>query len=150
MPADLSLQPPNGVRLVLQSSLAEIRAGLRDLLSCALLDDLGEDCRSTVQIVLAEALNNIVEHAYAGDAGLIEVELWRDPACLRIQIRDSGRPMPNASLPKGTLPPLGAMEDLPEGGFGWFLIHSLALDLAYHREGGLNRLSFDLPVTDAA
>lgn len=134
----------------MQSSLSDIRQGLRDLLSCALIRDLSADCLSTAEIVLAEALNNIVEHAYAQSSGQIEVEVWRGDGALRFHIRDSGLPMPNATLPSGLLPPLGALEDLPEGGFGWFLIRSLAQDLAYRREGGQNRLSFDLPMTDAA
>ena len=33
-----------------------------------------------------------------------------------------------------------AREDLPEGGFGWFLIRQLAWDVRYVREGRTNRL----------
>ena len=39
-----------------------------------------------------------------------------------------------------------ALEDLPEGGFGWHLIHSLTNDLTYLRTGGCNRLRFLLPL----
>ncbi|WP_280514091.1 hypothetical protein [Allosediminivita pacifica] len=35
---------------------------------------------------------------------------------------------------------------LPEGGFGWFLIHELARELAYRHDGGMNRLTFRLPL----
>ncbi|WP_348540063.1 hypothetical protein [Ruegeria sp. HKCCE4148] len=30
---------------------------------------------------------------------------------------------------------------MPEGGFGWFLIHQLTSDIQYERRDGCNRLS---------
>ena len=39
-----------------------------------------------------------------------------------------------------------AFEDLPEGGFGWFLIQDLAKDVLYARVENENRLSLRLAV----
>ena len=39
-----------------------------------------------------------------------------------------------------------APQDLPEGGFGWFLIRSLTRDLTYLREDGYNMLCFCVDV----
>ena len=109
-----------------------------------------EDCDS-VQIVLAEALNNVVEHAYRGaEPGEVKLVLRHGRAGLLIEIRDKGKPMPNGRTPTGEHPSraLGA-DELPEGGFGWFLIRELARDLIYDRENGENFLIFRMAIGGA-
>lgn len=150
MAATLSLTPPDRARIVIDATMLDVREGLRDLMACPLVRDLSEDCLSTAELVLAEALNNVVEHAYARFSGEIEVELRRDPDQLRFHIKDKGLPMPGAEPPAGHLPVVGAFDDLPEGGFGWFLIRSLSHDLTYRREGELNLLSFGVSLDSAA
>lgn len=150
MGAHLSLDPPDRARIVIQATMLDVREGLRDLMACPLVQDLSEDCLGTAELVLAEALNNVVEHAYARYSGQIEVEVQRGADQLRFHISDRGLPMPGAEPPAGRLPDMGAFEDLPEGGFGWFLIRSLAQDLAYQRIGERNLLSFGVLVDNPA
>lgn len=146
----LSLEPPDRARIVIDATMLDVREGLRGLMTCPLVRDLSEDCLGTTELVLAEALNNVVEHAYARYPGQIEVEVQRDPDQLRFHIRDQGLPMPGATPPSGRLPEAVDFDDLPEGGFGWFLIRSLAQDLAYRRDGERNHLSFGVCVDNAA
>jgi serine/threonine-protein kinase RsbW len=40
-------------------------------------------------------------------------------------------------------------DDLPEGGFGWYLIRTLARDVRYDRNGVTNCLTFWLPATES-
>ncbi len=150
MGATLHFSPPDRARIVISATMLDVRAGLRDLMACPLVHGLSEDCLGTTELVLAEALNNVVEHAYAQFSGEIEVELLRASDQLHFHIMDKGLPMPGAEPPAGHLPEVGAMEDLPEGGFGWFLIRSLSRDLVYRREGDLNLLSFGVSVDNAA
>ena len=91
----------------------------------------GQMC-DTVQIVLAEALNNVAEHAYPAVAlGAVAVRVDTQAAHLRIRITDWGLPVPPATLAGCSAPdPL----ELAEGGYGWFLIRSLVADLAYGRQ----------------
>ena len=98
---------------------------------------------STVEIALAEALNNIAEHAYAPDSpGPLEIVAHIRDDGLEFVLRDHGRALPGLTLPAGQLPDSDVpLEDLPEGGFGWFLMHSLAESLSYIRENGENRLT---------
>lgn len=138
----------NWAHFVIQATLRDVRDGLRDVMSCALVQDLTEDCFGTTQLVLAEALNNVVEHAYASYPGQIEVDVQRDPLHLRFHITDTGLPMPGAEPPYGELPELGDFDDLPEGGFGWFLIRTLVEDLSYRREAGQNLLTFGVSVNN--
>lgn len=95
-------------------------------------------------IVLAEVLNNIVEHAFAKDGkGWIECQITQGDGRIMCITSDEGPPLPPSLLCKGSLPETASpVEDLPEGGFGWFIIHSLVDDMIYEREMGRNQLSF--------
>ena len=95
-------------------------------------------------IVLGEVLNNIVEHALADlPAACIRLDIFRAEAGLLVETVDMGRPLPPNLLSCPSLPDAGGpIDDLPEGGFGWFMIHALAKDMMYEREDGANRLSF--------
>lgn len=101
-----------------------------------------------VEIALAEVINNIVEHAYAGqDGGVIRLSAQMDGTLLRFEVCDDGAPLPGEALPPGLPADLTVPRShLPEGGFGWLLIHSVAGDVRYSRSGDVNRLEvvFDL------
>jgi serine/threonine-protein kinase RsbW len=135
-----------GFHLVFLASPAAIRDTLARMLAGPPLRDLPPDARGTAELVLAEVLNNVAEHAYAEGPGPVAVTLTAGPTGIGCLIVDQGSAMPGGRLPEGVLPRADtALADLPEGGFGWHLIHSLTRDLAYVRTGGCNRLSFLLP-----
>lgn len=106
-----------------------------------------------VQIALAEAVNNVVEHAYAETAtGDVLIRCNLHPDRLWVEIRDAGAPFPESKLPEGKPAIVTAntpLEDLPEGGFGWFLIRELASDIQYQRNLDNNQLSlcFEIQLT---
>lgn len=134
--------PGDHTRIVINSDPMAVRQAL-----CALFDQLmagrmSADARDAAQIVLAEALNNIVEHAYAQSPGEIELTIDISARGLNCRIVDAGRPLPGVGVPVGELASLRPGDDLPEGGFGWHLIRSLSEDLNYRREGERNFLSF--------
>ena len=116
-----------------------VRDALQAITRSVPLADLDADRCVIAEQVLAEVLNNVAEHAYAGGSGDITVTLWRCPAGLSCLIVDQGRAMPTGQLPPGLLPDAA---QLPEGGFGWHLIRTLTSDLHYVRDQGQNRLSF--------
>lgn len=101
--------------------------------------------RGQAEMVLAEVLNNIVEHAYDGGSGPIDLRLRPCSGGLICLVSDQGLPMPGSALPSGDCPSVEtSLQDLPEGGFGWYLIRLLARDLRYRRFAGRNRLGFVL------
>jgi serine/threonine-protein kinase RsbW len=114
---------------------------LIDRLARAGLEDEG---RIEAELVLAEAMNNIVEHAYrsAADGWIrLEVDLAEDRVHVRLE--DGGAAMPGLAPPPGEPHDLDVpLRELPEGGFGWVMIRRLATDLAYERLPGRNRLCF--------
>ncbi|WP_371055170.1 ATP-binding protein [Rhodosalinus sp. K401] len=125
---------------------ADVRTALGRVMA-GLAPHLG-DCagRTATELVLAEVLNNVVEHAHASDAPCaIRVEVRVREGRLDLSVSDDGRPMPGGRLPEGQFPSLaGPKATLPEGGFGWPLIHSLARDVRYRRRYGRNELRLAL------
>ncbi|MFT4959369.1 MAG: serine/threonine-protein kinase RsbW [Paracoccaceae bacterium] len=122
----------------------QIEARRAIVLTMAQLPDLGisQSRCSDIEIALAEVVNNVVEHAFDGlpDAtGHITCLIEADT--LTIEVSDTGRPIPDNQLPTGSRADLsGPMADLPEGGFGWFLIRQIATTVTYERTNGQNRL----------
>ena len=128
--------------LAVREALAEISRGLGPL-------ELNPEEAGIVELVLAEALNNIVEHAYAPSYGCgpIRIECLHKSDGLHLRIRDCGATMPGDKAPPGIAADLGkCLKDLPEGGFGWFLIKDLAEDVKYRRINGENCLDLRLAV----
>lgn len=145
MTAPASLPSPPTLKIVIASTPLDVRRALEHLTS-GLRADLSEDGRNIFALVLAEVLNNVVEHAYSGrDTGSIEVVVMHDETHLRCTVRDEGRPMPGLTPPPGTQAAIDVpVEALPEGGFGWFMIRELSCALSYERIDGRNCLDFTL------
>ncbi len=132
--------------LAVRQALAQVLDGLKPL-------SLDVEETGTIELVLAEALNNIVEHAYPeGDpTGAINITCKRGEKGLHFRVTDSGRPMPEEKLPMAVQADVDVdMFDLPEGGFGWFLIQDLAKDVDYAYENGKNILDLRLAVAMGA
>lgn len=132
------------VEVVIPADAESVRHALRTMFDTLLLRGLPEDHRGTAELVLAEALNNIVEHAYGRPAGQICITLNLGPGDLVCRIEDTGKPMPGDALPGGDLRLYDDAGEVAEGGFGWHLIRALSRDLDYRRTGGRNMLSFRL------
>lgn len=127
-----------------EHAVRDIMDALRKSLEAS---DCDADLIGSTTIVVAEALNNVVEHAYADQTpGPMAIEATDDGTSICISITDEGRGLPNAQIPVARLPDAsGPLETLPEGGFGWYLIHDLTSSLSYRRDGNVNRLDMVLP-----
>lgn len=126
------------------SDTFEVRSSLQTLMSDMEGRDYLPEERGTVELVLAEVLNNVAEHAYEESGeGRIELDMKYVPGGITIQLQDFGKPMPDGQTPLGMPANLNVeVEDLPEGGFGWFLIGELAKDMVYERVNDANHLRF--------
>ena len=137
----------NGIRLTfaatpdaVRAALAQVTDGLRDVL-------LPDEC-GALEIVLAEVLNNVAEHAYAGTSpGQVELSVAVDAASVRCRVCDEGVELPGilVSAPVPDMGPGFDPADLQEGGYGWHLIHALTSALTYERRGNRNTLDLELP-----
>lgn len=111
----------------------------------------GTEFVGDVALVLAEALNNVVEHAYKyREDGIIDVELAYKGTTLQMMIEDRGEIFPGLPEKKTMTGPEQELHDLPEGGFGWFLIHSLTTAMEYEHQAGKNHLALKLEEPQSA
>ena len=142
-------KPRSGQKLNLKfpSDNLSVRQVLEQVLAVA----LSEDEKSVVEIVLAEVLNNIVEHAYQEDpSGRIELSVEPSEMGFRVLVQDDGRPLPKGLPSRPVEHDLSCdSSDLPEGGFGWLLVRELTEELHYERRDGRNVLSFWIPNPEA-
>lgn len=124
-----------------RTALADIRAALEN-------DGFSGDLVGRVEIALAELFNNIAEHAYRDEGnGEVRCFMAAKGDCLVVEVTDQGSPMPGGEIPEGTLPNLDVtLNDLPEGGFGWHLIHAQTSSITHLRMslGNCTRLNFDI------
>lgn len=132
------------------ASALSVRTALRAALA-RFMRLMEPDEAGTLELILAEVLNNIVEHSYADSGvGTITLSMVRDSQGLSCSVSDDGVPLPMTCLTKtedNSARP--SPESLPEGGFGWFLIRDLATDLGYSRDQDRNLLAFRLPLAPA-
>ena len=120
-----------------------VRRVIQQAISALESNGMGVEQLGSVEIVLAEALNNIAEHAYPEDApGDVSLSIRRRQTGLLIEVRDKGAPMPDGRAPIGHHPLRDPDDPIPEGGYGWFLIRELVRDLIYDRRDGENFLIF--------
>lgn len=132
------------MQLVIASTPLSVRQGLTQIISAPALAASSAGLRERVELVLAEVLNNVVEHAYATQTGDITVQVQLRPGGIDCLVCDCGRAMPLLRLPAGR-PGIRDTSDPPEGGFGWHLIRQLTCGLNYTRIGERNELRFHVP-----
>ncbi len=137
---------PAGCDLFRAAFLAEPNA-VRDALRCAVARfarRITQEDAGTLELALAEVLNNVAEHGYADlPPGPVQLDLKWAGGALHCLVEDEGHPMPGLVLPHGSLQPIAeTVEGLAEGGWGWALIRDLTTDIRYVREAGRNRLTF--------
>ncbi|MEO0943915.1 MAG: ATP-binding protein [Pseudomonadota bacterium] len=113
-------------------------------------EGVSEDDIHSVEIVLAEAMNNVVEHAYPeGKTGDMRLLVRKRNNALMVEISDSGRTMPQGRAPLGNHPmtEFNQHDAMPEGGYGWFIIREIVRDLVYDRREDKNILLFRLKLS---
>ncbi|WP_420328037.1 ATP-binding protein [Mameliella sp.] len=132
----------------MDSTAEDVRATLTGINALLQGQEMAPPPDSNWELVVAEVLNNIVEHAYEDRAGGdILLRLVFTPDRLSVESTDFGLPMPSGTPPSGAPADLDVpVEDLPEGGFGWFLIRSLSENLDYRHDGDSNRLRLSIPL----
>lgn len=137
---------PPDIQLVFPATEMAVRRALQSV--CQSLKALAVDevMLGTVEIVLAEVTNNIVEHAYPiENAGTITLSCTRRDGHIRFEIIDQGKMLPGGEVPSKQCHDLTSdLQDLPEGGFGWGLIRDMTADLAYRRYEERNILRFKI------
>ena len=109
----------------------------------------GRDC-ARVELAMVEAVNNVVRHAYHGEPGhTVEVTVTVDGDRLALEVADEGTPMPPHGTPVLDFDPAD-LANLPEGGMGLYLIHSVMDTVEYQSRDGRNVLVMTHRIAEAA
>ena len=136
-----------------ESGQFAVRAALEHLTRLLIAWGIDADRCAVFELVAAEVLNNVMEHACRGEDG-IPFQAWAisEDGALVFKVLDDGAPMPAsvvANLETGHAP-LPRTDDsvqaLPEGGWGWCLIHELSEKIEYVRDNGANHLHIHLNI----
>lgn len=125
---------------LVREALAAVRARFQP--------EVGPDAIGRLELVLAEIMNNVIKHG-GGEGGLrgrpvIHLCIVSHDGGLACALTDDGGELPAECLLPRRLPELAGGE-LPEGGFGWYLIQDLTQELCYYREDRRNFLAFRVP-----
>jgi len=92
-----------------------------------------------VQLACEEAIVNVINYAYPGGSGDVEITYDNKDGCLEIVIADSGVEFNPLTLPEPDI--LSPVQDRKIGGLGIFMIKKIMDDVRYAREGGRNILT---------
>ena len=97
---------------------------------------LTERARREVRLGVDEACANIIEHAYSGRSGTIQVAVEVTASHVAIQLRDTGKAF---DVQKVGTPDLSRyVKTGKKGGFGLYLINKTMDEVRYTREGEVN------------
>ncbi len=131
---------PRVVTLRIDSRLANVELVARAVRGlCNAAGMPGREC-ARVELALVEAVNNVVRHAYRGQAGhWVEVVFTAEEGRISLEVADEGTAMPPRATPVFDFDP-SDLANIPEGGMGLYLIHSVMDTVEYHSRDGRNAL----------
>ena len=118
--------------LTINSTFSEVRQASALLQQFCVEHDIPIETQGHLELMLVEAVNNVVEHAYEHQAdGKILIELEKTADHAEIKITDQGTAAPGSVMIEGSKLP--DANKLPEGGWGLCLIQALADTIEYFR-----------------
>ena len=126
-----------------------VRATLDEVMQFVAQSGATEQELGNIQLVLAEVLNNIVEHALVDvHDPLLELRMCRAGQDFHFLTKDNGCAMPNHQIPLREMPDVDvATQDLPEGGYGWAIFRLFAHGYSYQRACEMNFLRFSIKLS---
>ena len=126
-------------RLSIFSSLAEVRLLVR-FCRDALGNLFSESELASIELAVVEAANNIVQHAYEFQKDKpLQISIFHRGDYIEIEFYDKGKTFDYKSV---TPPQFNwdELQNVPEGGWGIYLIKNLMNDVKYERYGNINIL----------
>lgn len=130
-------------QLVLLNQLSQLESLSNWVNQLAEQSSLSMKLAFRLDLILAEAVTNIIDYAYDDDAvHTITITAQSQATRMLIQVVDDGLPFNPLERPEVVFPE--SLEEAGEGGLGIHLIRSYSNDCCYRREGQFNILTFSL------
>jgi anti-sigma regulatory factor (Ser/Thr protein kinase) len=101
---------------------------------------LDNSTRKKIELVLEEAVVNIIQHAYPGKEGEVELQIQTHASAIRIVLKDRGPPFDPLSV-EAKIDPDMPLELRELGGLGIPMIRKFVDEIDYMRENGYNVLT---------
>lgn len=137
-----------GVELTLPLDVTSVRGAC-----AAVLDRVGEAVpdprtRSTIELVIEEAVMNIVRHAFDDPVGHhFTLKAAISGPLLQLRFEDAGRPFDPTTAPVRA--PTAELESAMPGGLGLPLLRRRTISMNYVRQDGRNLLSVEIALRRA-
>lgn len=128
------------VRLTIPAKPEYITLSRLALTGLSRVRPLADDTLADLKLALTEACSNSVRHAYGDGDGHVEISFELREDRLVVEVADDG----SGFEPEGAGRPLGADDDLVEGGLGIAIIRSIAdeVEIGGRDDGRGSRLRF--------
>ncbi len=124
-------------RYSIDSDLSQVRELAAAFQAFSEEERLGDVLTGQLELILVEAVNNVIEHAYELKQGsTVDAQFEAFHSKVVITIMDRGLPVPEAI--RDTEVDMPKITDLPEGGWGLGLINALADQVEHYTVDGLN------------
>lgn len=131
------------LHLTLGASLDEVPAAGSAIRQLCLQAGVDAHDAALVELAIVEALQNTIEHGYAGQPGRMEIDARIDDDQIHAVIRDTA---PAVDMQRVAAAPVGDDDpsdraSLRERGRGLDIIRGVFDDVTFSRAGGLNHLA---------
>lgn len=127
----------------IESDFSNVHILAKNLQEFCVEKDVDDSLANVLELMLVEAVNNVVEHAYAGKTGfVIDAQFEANDDEVTITLIDQGVFFPETvyGAIKNQIVSKKSYEELPEGGWGLGLITTIADDIEKYNVNGTNIL----------
>jgi len=111
------------------SNLSRVRTTVSEVLDRSPFDS---NMRNKIIVAVDEALANVVEHAYAGGSGVIDISFELDERQLEVKIRDKGEKFDPGERLQSTLDIHKHIKLGLKGGLGLFLMRQIMDEVRFN------------------
>jgi serine/threonine-protein kinase RsbW len=126
-------------RISFAAKIENLEAMFQFIRKAAQAQGFDEKKISQIQLAAEEALVNVINYAYPGKSGDLEIDCNNKESSLEIVISDSGIPFDPLSLPEPDIH--SPMEKREIGGLGIFMLRKIMDEVKYKREDNRNILT---------
>ncbi|MBF0318662.1 MAG: ATP-binding protein [Nitrospirae bacterium] len=129
------------VEIKLPATLGRLAEFMNVVTSSAVSQGFTPDRISEIELATEEALVNIMNYAYEGNSGDLQMIISTDASGnMRIELIDKGVPFDSTAVAEPDLE--AELDDRNVGGLGVFFIKQLMDDITYSRQDDMNILRY--------